>query len=175
MRQITFTTTQSAANRAPRRPRHSAECRRRHDAPVWRRVQARRRRSTRHSRTPRAGTKMLSRARGMVRARPMRPPGRTVGTRASRQSERKPPALLPASRAFAMARAKRGVTNTGAAIFRLVVVPELFLQAGKFNGTCPHSHTPTRRVRPRDDEQRRRVCVGGAWDKETRPPGGVCA
>ena len=113
---------------------------------------------------------MLSRARGMDRARPMRPPGRTVGTRASRQSEREPPALLPASRAFAMARAKRGVTTTGAAVFHLVIVPELFLQTGQFNGTCPHGHTPTRRVRPRDDEQRRRVvCVGGgAWGKVTR-------
>ena len=101
---------------------------------------------------------MLSRARGMARARPMRPPGRTVGTRASRQSEREPPALLPASRAFAMARAKRGVTTTGAAVFRLVIVPELFLQTGQFNGTCPHGHTPTRRVRPRDDERTTAPC-----------------
>ena len=34
------------------------------------------------------------------------------------ESERKPPAMPPASRAFAMARAKRFVTNNGAAVLR---------------------------------------------------------
>jgi len=52
----------------------------------------------------------------------MRAPGRTVGTRAPMHSERKPPAVPPASRAFAMARAKSGVTNTGATFLRLIAV-----------------------------------------------------
>ena len=64
--------------RAPRRPRHTAECRRRHDASVTSSASAPRRSSAHHARTSCAGARRLSHTRGMVRVRPMRPPGRTV-------------------------------------------------------------------------------------------------